>query len=204
ELPGTRGLAVFTRDPLAARDAFVNTSYLELKYNRYLPITAKVKYEAYNQLGDEDTGLRDQSFFGVMTKGEYPFHVERFTLLPRWKQLYSSRTPPLTSNLKTRELREILSMQVIRPINKNISFISGAEYEIFNNLRKRPDPLPSGFLLDGNTWILAGQVANRSAYLGYDLTTNVGVRWIRRDFQSSPASSELLSFITVFAGLGTD
>jgi hypothetical protein len=101
-------------------------------------------------------------------------------------------------------LTEILSLQFIRPFNRSISFIAGAEYEIFNNLRKKPDPLPSGFKLDSNTWILAGQIANRSAYLGYDLTTNVGVRWIRRDIQASPASSELLSFITVFAGLGTD
>ncbi|MBT3342289.1 MAG: hypothetical protein HN712_16150 [Gemmatimonadetes bacterium] len=204
EQPGTRGLAVFTRDPLAAQDVFVNTSYLEVHYDRYLPFTAKVKHEFYNQLGDEDTGVRDQSFFGVMTKGEYPFDIERFTLLPRWKQLYSSRTPPVVSTLKTQELTEILSLQVIRPVNKNIAFIAGAEYEIFSNLREKPDPLPSGYLLDGNTWILAGQVANRSAYLGYDLTTNVGVRWIRRDFDASPASSELLSFITVFAGLGTD
>ena len=204
EQPGTRGVAVFTRDPLAAQDAFVNTSYLEVRYNRFLPFTAKVKHESYNQLGDEDTGLRDQSFFGVMTKGEYPVEIEQFTLLPRWKQLYSSRTPPRTTNLKTRELTEILSLQFIRPFNRSISFIAGAEYEIFNNLRKKPDPLPSGFKLDSNTWILAGQIANRSAYLGYDLTTNVGVRWIRRDIQASPASSELLSFITVFAGLGTD
>jgi len=204
EQPGTRGLSVFTRDPLAAEDAFVNTTYLELRYDRYLPLTAKVKHESYNSLGDENPNLRDQSFFGIMTKGEYPFELEQFTLLPRWKQLYASRTPPRLATLKTRDLTEILSMQVIRPVNRNISVIAGAEYEIFNNLRKKPDPLPSGYQLDGTTWILAGQVANRSAYLGYDLTTNVGVRWIRRDFESSPASSELLSFITVFAGLGTD
>jgi hypothetical protein len=204
ERPGTRGLSVFTRDPLAARDAFVNTSYLEVRWDRILPLTARVKHEFYNQLGDANTGLRDQSFFGVMTKGEYSFDVERFTVLPRWKQLYSSETPAQRADLKTRELTEILSLQVMRPVNPNITFVAGAEYEIFNNLRKRPDPLPSGYLLDGNTLILAGQVANNSAYLGYDLTTNVGVRWIRRDFESSPASSELLSFITVFAGLGTD
>ena len=60
------------------------------------------------------------------------------------------------------------------------------------------------FYFDGTTWVLAGQVANDSAYLGYALTTNVGARWIRRHLDGSPASSELLSFITVYAGLGTD
>lgn len=203
EIPGTRGRSVFTRDALAARDAFINTTYLEAHYDRFLPLTAKIKHEFYNQAGSNNE-LRDQSFLGVMTKGEYPIDIQRWTLLPRWKQLFSRRVQAQRSVLKTRELEEVLSLQVIRPVNQNISIIGGAEYEIFNNLRSKPDPLPSGYLLDGRTLILAGQVANRSAYLGYDLTTNVGVRWIRRDFDGSPASSELLSFITVFAGLGTD
>ena len=83
-------------------------------------------------------------------------------------------------------------------------FIAGSEYEIFNNLRKKPDPLPSGYLLDGNTWILAAQVSNSSAYLGYSLTSNVGVRWIHSNFDEAPAASEFFSFISVYAGLGTD
>ena len=68
----------------------------------------------------------------------------------------------------------------------------------------RTDPLPPGYLEDGNTLVLAGQVANSSSYLGYALTTNVGVRWVREDLHAAPSSSELFSFITVFAGLGTD
>ena len=204
DLPGTRGRAVFTRDLLAARDAFINTIYLEVHYNQFLPFTAKIKHEFYNQLGSAQNDLRDQSFFGIMTKGEYPFDVRRWTLVPRWKQLYSNRTPAQRSNLKTRELTEIMSLQAVRTITRNMSFVAGAEYELFNNLRAQPDPLPSGYQLDGNTWILAGQVANKSAHLGYALTTNVGVRWIRSNFKASPSSSELLSFITVFAGLGTE
>jgi hypothetical protein len=204
DLPGTRGRSVFTRDLLAAQDAFVNTSYLEVHYDSYLPVTAKMKHEFYEQLGSTGDGLRDQSFFGIMTKGEYDFDVQRWHMIPRWKQLYSSRTPSSPAALKTRELTEILSLQAVRILNPNISFIAGAEYETFNNLRKKPDPLPSGYLLDGNTWILAGQIANTSAFQGYALTTNVGARWIRQNFDGSRASSEMLSFITVFAGLGTD
>ena len=204
DLPGTRGRSVFTRDPLAARDAFINTSYLEVRYDRFLPFTAKVKHEFHQQRGDEDEDLRDPRFFGVMTKGEYGFDIRRWQMVPRWKQLYGSRTPASPAALKTRELTEILSLQAMRVLNPNLSFIAGAEYESFNNLRDKPDPLPSGYLLDGNTWILAGQIASTSAFQGYDLTANVGVRWIRQDFDGTRASSEMLSFITVFAGLGTD
>ena len=203
ESPGSRGGPQFTRDLLAARDAFVNTTYLEVKYDKYLPLTAKVKHEFYEQLGSADTGLRDQRFLGVITKGEYPVSIGRWHILSRWKQLYSSRIPASRGVLKTRDLTEIFSIQANRDINRNISFIAGVEFETFNNLRRKPDPLPPGYLLDGNTWVLAGQVANSSAYQGYALTTNVGVRWIRHDFDSSPSASELFSFITVFVGLGT-
>ena len=204
DLPGTRGRSVFTRDLLPARNAFVNTTYLEVHYDRFLPLTAKVKHEFYQQLGDQEDELRDQRFLGIVTKGEYSTHIRNWTLVPKWKQLYNSRVPAQRSALKIRELTEIFSLQAVRSINRNMRFIVGTEYELFNNLRPEPDPLPSGYLLDGTTWVLASQVANDSAYLGYALTTNVGVRWIRNNLDGSPASSELLSFITVYAGLGTD
>ncbi len=204
DLPGTRGRSVFTRDLLAARDAFINTTYLEVHYDRYLPLTAKIKHEFYNQGEAAGNELRDQSFLGIITKGEYSTGIAKWDLIPKWKQIFQSRTPAQRNSLEIRELTEIFSLQAVRRINRNMSFIAGTEYEIFNNLRDKPDPLPSGYLLDGTSWVLAGQIANESAYLGYALTTNVGVRWIRSDFDESPASSELLSFISVYAGLGTD
>ena len=204
DIPGTRGVSVFTRDQLVARDVFVNTTFLEVKYNRFLPFTTKIKHEFYNQLGSQGDERRDQRFLGVINKGEYEIEFASWGLLPRWKQLYASRVPADRGVLKTQELTEIFSIQATRDINRNINFTAGAEYELFYNLRQRTDPLPPGYLEDGNTLVLAGQVANSSSYLGYALTTNVGVRWVREDLHAAPSSSELFSFITVFAGLGTD
>ena len=204
DLPGTRGRSIFTRDLLPARDAFVNTTYLEVHYDRYLPLTAKVKHEFYQQLGNQQDELRNQSFLGIVAKGEYSTHIRGWTVVPKWKQLYNNEVPAQRSAPKIRELTEIFSLQAVRRINRNMRFIAGAECELFNNLRPKPDPLPSGYLLDGTTWVLAGQVANDSAYLGYALTANIGARWIRKNLDGSPASSELLSFITVYAGLGTE
>ena len=204
DTPGTRGAAVLTRDQLVARDVFVNSTYIEVQYDRYFPFTTKVKHDLYKLLGTHDAGRRDQSFFGIINKGEYPLAFKKWAFLPRWKQLYSKRTPTDRGVLRTQELTEIFSLQATRDINKNLIFTAGAEYELFYNLRERTDPLPPGYLEDGKTLILAGQVANNSSYLGYALTTNVGVRWVREDLFASPAASELFSFITVFAGLGTD
>ena len=204
DAPGTRGASVLTRDQLVARDVFINTTFLEVQYDRYFPFTTKIKHEYYNMLGSEGDERRNQRFLGVINKGEYSIAVKKWDLLPRWKQLYSSRVAADRGVLKTQKLTEIFSVQAARDINRNINFTAGAEYELFYNLRERTDPLPPGYIEDGNTLILAAQIANSSSYLGYALTTNVGVRWVRQDLHAAPASSELFSFITVFAGLGTD
>jgi hypothetical protein len=203
EETGSRGESRLITDPLMAQDAFLNTAYLEVKYDRFLPFTTKVKHDVVHLLTDE-AGLRDRRYFGVVNKAEYSRELRRWTLLPRWKQLFSSVTPTAEEELKTRELTEIASFMVKRDISTSIRLTAGAEYEVFANLKKRPDPLPAGYLEDYNTWILAAQLANTSPYLGYQITTNVGMQWKRRDEAKSKASSELYSFITVYAGLGTE
>ena len=55
DLPGTFGRSIFTRDILAAQDAFINTTYLEVHYDRFLPFTAKIKHEWYDQLDQRPT-----------------------------------------------------------------------------------------------------------------------------------------------------
>jgi hypothetical protein len=204
DAPDTRGESRFVRDQLIATDAFINTSYLEVEYDRFFPFTTKLKHEIYNQLGDEDEDIRDRSFLGMVNKAEYPFEIKKWSLLPRWKQLYDSTVPSQREELKTRELTEIFSFMIKRDFSANIRFTAGTEYEIFENLRKRPDPLPPGYLEDSNTWTLAGQISNFSAYQGYLITSNVGLQWSRQDVAAAPAASELFSFITVYAGLGSD
>ena len=204
DTPGTLGEARFTDDPLAAQDAFVNTTYFDLRYERHFSFITKFKHDWYRQLGARKDAQRNQRFIGIINKGERAFELQSWRLRPRWKQLYSNRVPADRSALKTEELTEIFSLQMARNIVRNMSFTAGAEFELFNNLRKTPASIPQGFREDGTTLILAGQIANNSAYQGYALTTNVGVRWIRENFDSSPSSVRLFSFISIFAGLGTD
>jgi hypothetical protein len=204
DTPGTLGEARFTRDPLAARNAFVNSTYLDLRYDRGLSLEGKVKHEIFRQRGAAADLQRDQTFFGFITKGEYPIQLRAWSVRPRWKQLYSSAVPVDRDAGKTRELTEILSVLASRQVTQNMAIMGGVEYEVFRNLRPRPEIVPQGFLDDSNTWILAGQVANRSAYLGYDMTMNVGVRWEREDIDSLPeAATRMFTFVNVFAGLGT-
>ena len=200
DTPGTFGEARFIRDQLVARDAFVNTTYLDVRYDRYISFTTKVKHEQYTQLGSAAEELNNQRFLGVINKAQYPLHLRSWDLTLNWKQLYSNRVPADKGALQTSDLTEIFSLLAAREINRNMSFTAGVEYEIANNLGEQPE----GFLEDGTTLVLAGQIANQSAYQGYALTTNVGLRWTREDLETAPASAKLFTFISVFAGLGKD
>jgi len=200
---GSTGGSTLVRDPLVGEDAFVNTAYFELRYDRFLPLVAKVKHEIYHQYQDDPT-RRDQEFLGIITKGEYPLQVRGWKLQPRWKQQYASQVPCLREQFRTQELTEILSFMVSRRLTQNILVTAGGEYEIFENVRRKPDPVPSGWAEDSNTRTIAAQVSNVSPYSGYGITTNVGFQWSRVKVHGGSAASELFSFITVYAGLGTD
>ena len=76
----------------------------------------------------------------------------------------------------------------------------GVELNLFRNLEERPEILPPGYVDDFTGSVLALQLSNRSAYLGYSLTMNTGFRWERRAFAEATETNSLL-FIRVFAGL---
>ena len=204
ETPGTRGGSRFVRDPLAARDAFVNTTYMDLHYDRAVSFSTKIKHELYSQLGSTGDLLRNQRFLGMVNKAKYPLELRSWDLILNWKQLYSNKVPADRAAAKSEHLTEIFSLLAGRDITRNMSLMTGMEYEIANNLRDATEGLSQGSVEDGTVLILAAQVANNSAYQGYALTTNVGVQWTRENLESAPSSTRLSTFITVFAGLGTD
>lgn len=201
DVPGTRGESRLVQDQLIAKDAFVNTAYLEIGYDRFLPFTTKIKHEIYHRFDDDDGASRDREFLGIINKAEYSLDLGSWVLRPRWKQLYADTVPASRNEIKTQELTEILSLMAERDLTADIRLTAGTEFELFQNMRDKPDPVPQGWEDDSTRWILAGQVANRSAYQGYSVTTNVGVQWSRLNVESMDATSDLYSFITVYAGL---
>ena len=161
----------------------------------------KVKHDVYHQLGSQGDLRRDRQFLGVVNKADYPLKAGGWTLWPRWKQLYQRTVPGPREELKRRELSEVASFIVTRKLNRNLDFIAGSEYEIFSNLTRRPDPVPAEYLDDSNTLILAAQFTNKSAYQGYQLTTNLGANWQRQDFETG-TSTNVGIFVNLFAGMG--
>lgn len=186
-------------DPLIAQNTFINTTYLEVGYDRFMPFTNKFKYEVYHQRGGQAKGKRDRQFLGIINKADYPIRLKSLTLWPKWKQMYQNVTPTEPGALKIRELSEILSFLATYRISAGLSLISGAEYEIFNNLLEKPDPLPPEFVEDYERLTLAFQVSNASDYMGYSLTTNIGMHWERKSFETG-SRTNTLTFVTFYAG----
>jgi hypothetical protein len=201
EAVGTTGSSQPLVDELIAQDAFINTAFLEVTYSRFLPFVTRLKYDRYHQLGSQADGRRDQSFFGLINKADYPLKARGWTLWPRWKQLYHRTVPIQPEALKERDLSEVVSFIVTRPLTRNLNLIAGTEYEVFSNLTKKPDPVPAEYIDDSKTMILTAQLTNTSAYQGYNMTANVGLNWQRQDLETG-TNTNLMAFINLFAGLG--
>ncbi|NKB70273.1 MAG: hypothetical protein GKR89_24650 [Candidatus Latescibacteria bacterium] len=191
-------------DRLIALNTTINTTYLDFKLAKFDPlnIAGKVKWDQYFQRGDQAEGKRDESFFGLVLKADYPIQLtDNLRLTPRWKQLLTRRTPTDQLQLKTNDLSEIFFLMAnYDVIPGKLFWESGVEWELFNNLRDKPDPAPPAFVEDFNTLTLASQFTNISDYQGYRMTNKLGVRWQRRDLDEG-SETNFLAFLTVYAGL---
>ena len=144
---------------------------------------------------------RDQHRLGLVTKADYNIDIgPLWKIQPKWKQLYMLKTPAQRDQLKTQELSQIFFLVSQNELTNTLWIESGLEYEIFRNLRSRPDPVPVGYLDDFKQFVLAAQFTNASAYLGYQLTANFGCRWERRNFRDESESNTVI-FLRMIAGL---
>ena len=192
-------------DPLIAQDTFINTLYLQVDWNPFVTTQTKLKYDAYNQQGDAAEGTQNERFLGLINKADRQFWATQTVLLwPQWKQRFSSRTPTNPRERSTRDLAELFFFLVSYSISPQMTLGLGSEYELFNNLKSRPEGGAVDYQDDFSRLTLASQFSNQAAYLGYELTANIGIRWTRRSVHGEDADTNTMIFVDVFAGLGTD
>ncbi|MBT7862484.1 MAG: hypothetical protein HN712_19365 [Gemmatimonadetes bacterium] len=191
-------------DPLIAQDTFINTFYLQLDWTQFLTTQTKLKFDSYNQQGDAAKGTRDERFLGLINKADREFWITpNVHLWPQWKQRFASRTPTSPRVRKTRDLSEVLFFLANYRITPKLILGLGTEYELFSNLKKRPAGGAADYQDNFSRWTLASQFSNHSEYLGYKLTANIGMRWVRTSVRGD-ADTNAMIFVDVFAGLGTD
>ena len=191
-------------DPLLGRDTFANTIAVAHSVEPLpgLRVKNSFKWDLWNQrLSAEERqplGLGSSEFFlGLINKAEYRFDLGRVQIEPRWKSEFRHQTYDLFSDRERRELTEIVGTIVEFPMLSHSVVATGVEYVRYSDL--------DGDLNDYQSFIVAGQLTNVSAYQGYHLTTQVGLKHDLRDFEDPSVRTKSITsgFITVYAGLGT-
>jgi hypothetical protein len=183
-------------DPLLAQDTWVNTFWLGHDFNYYLlRLSNYVNWEYFNQR-DDDSERDIDYFFGIVNKASYRHHLGTVWLEPRWKSEFRHQTIGLFAQGKDRVLSEIFGLLVGSKVLSRTALEAGVEYSVVNDM-----------LVDSRDftgWALAFQVTNVSAYLGYSITAQVGMKLDTRDFKGQERDTLTQGFVTVFAGLGNN
>ena len=188
-------------DLLAAPNTWINSAYLGFDYtgSDKLKLVNKVKYDVWYQR-EEQADFRDQyQFFGLINKAEYRQQLGRFRLFPKIKNELRFETPLLSNEPVRKEDTLILFLIGQTPILTGSEVQVGVEYTLFNQFEE--DAKALGLQEDFQELVLAVQYSNTGAYLGYALTTQLGVRINRIDEKGQNPSTGISQFITVIAGL---
>ena len=203
--PNNRGDLFPVRDVLPAQNTWINSTWIGLERTTPagLQLVNKLKWLLYHQRDGERElalrGAREQgSFFGVINKAEYRMSVGKLILRPGWKSEFRRETPVVAREPKRRELSELLILLSRYPIFRHSFLELGAEYLIFSQLR---DPRPPGAEDSFKEIVGALQLTNLSDYMGYRLTTIVGLQVTHRDFEVEPTQTHTRGFMTVYAGV---
>ena len=190
-------------DPLIAQDALVWTGYLTFDYLRLknLNVYNKVKYDWFRQRGEQAEVKDNRLFLGVINKVDYPLPItDNLSFWPRYKSVFRKINPTFSTDLDITEWSQFYMLTSKYFVLPGTFVEYGVEFNLFRNLEERPEILPPGYVDDFTGSVLALQLSNKSAYLGYALTMNTGFRWERRAFAEATETNSLL-FIRVFVGL---
>jgi len=186
-------------DPLLAQDTWINSLWMGHDYQRGgLKTKNFLKYEFYRQRLDKEArtllSLRRQDyFFGVINKASYRFNLGMLWIEPRWKSEFRRQTFDLFSSEKREELAEIGGFLLGLPLLEHTSLQSGFELTLFNDFKRDSNDFT------GIAW--GAQFTNTSAFQGYQLTMQGGVKIDRRDFKEQESETLTQSFLTIYAGM---
>jgi len=196
--PNSRGTMEHISDPLAGRNTWINSSFLSFTYRgiKNLNIINKVKYDWWHLREPVSDIRRDYRFFGLINKADYTLWLWKLRIQPRIKNEFRREVPVDLSKPERKEDTLLLILLGKFPVLRKSEIELGLEYTIFNQLM---DPVPPGLSDDYRGLVFAVQFTNHVDYLGYRLTTQIGIRMDRRMYRARTKTTTT-SFVTVYAG----
>ena len=212
-------------DLLPAQDTWINTLWIGLDYTGIdgLEIENILKHEIYHQLDDDPRDpdgrrLRDNSSFtGLINKVDYSFDLGSLNLRPRLKSEFFRQTPFRQEEAKLKQWTGMGILLTQLPAFSHTLLQGGIELLLQRDMIQDEDELLDLGLTqetgDLSSATIAIQLSNTSDYLGYRLTTQIGLRYgslsteliTQRPNGSfakrSDRTTETTSFLTILAGL---
>ena len=212
-------------DILPAPDTWVNTAWIGFDYTAIprLKLINKLKYEFYNHAQDDPRDIDGRqlqgvtNFFGLINKVEYNYAIGALELQPKLKSELLSQESFAKEDDDRRHWTGLATLLAQVPVLRRSAITAGVELAQFADREIDEDELvdtgQAGETGDQRSAIFALQLNNLSQYLGYRLTTQVGLRFGRifRELveQTEPGEfkkkfegrTETTSFITIYAGI---
>ena len=162
---------------------------------------------AFDPLGPEGrNGRESSSFVGLIDKVSYAFSWKSIAISPRIKSEFMRRVPFSRSAPQERSYDVLYIVLANFPILHRSYVQLGVEGRYFYDLEGDEGQLAAGEQTgDFRGTVLACQLTSTRAYSGYELTTQIGVRFDRRSLEVKDGDGERqtsgLVFLSVFAGL---
>ncbi|MBT5327268.1 MAG: hypothetical protein HOL51_14220 [Gemmatimonadetes bacterium] len=215
------------QDILPAQDTWVHTAFVGFDYKGVegLSFVNKLKWEIFSQNKKDprdSSGLPlndSASFFGLINKVDYTYSLGSLDLQPRLKSEFLRQTAFIAGEDRREEWAMTLQLIGRLPVMKHTTIESGLEQLWFSDRVQDEDELKAAGRLqetgDLGSTNVAVQLSTTSDYLGYKLTTQVGLRFGRTLTErviedndrpgvfktGNKSRNETTTFITVFAGL---
>ena len=211
-------------DLLPAPDTWINTAWLGIDYTAIprLKVVNKLKYEFFNQAKDarDIEGERlngTTNFFGLINKVEYDLSIGNVDLQPKLKSEFLRQDAFVEGDDDRKQWTGLAILLAQLPVLSRSVVTGGVELAQFADRETDEDAMVTegitGETGDQRSAIFALQLTNNSQYLGYRLTTQIGLR-VGRIFdesveqtepgefrKKSQGSTETTSFMIIYAGV---
>ena len=151
-------------------------------------------------------GRGTSGFVGLIDKIDAVFGWGPARVAPRLKSEFISAAPFALTQQRQRSWDAIASLLIRFPLMRGSEIELGFEQRLFFELRRDEEELavnvPTG---DFRGMVWAVQLSNQREYLGYNLTTQLGLRFVRRSLEVVARDREArtagLAFLSIFASL---
>ncbi|HJP30195.1 MAG TPA: hypothetical protein QGF95_06545 [Candidatus Latescibacteria bacterium] len=217
---GSAGRMRDVGDPLSGDDAWLHSSYVDLEHR--LGDAVRFEHRGRWQLMRQRDGdqavlerelRRDSGFRGWIDRAEWRVPVGLSVLETRWKSEWREHRPPsrrLPSGTTLEQMAFIIWTQPLLAESASVAYFPRYGRQVFSTELQLGLELSRLWLLDGQledveddyrSWTTVAQLSNRSAYLGYQLVTRVGLQIGRKRFDDARSQRVSAFFLTVHAGL---